>query len=642
MDPFDKAWNELSPTQSRAASWDQGPLLLLAGPGSGKTRVLTCRIARLLRQSPNESFRILAVTFTNKAADEMRTRIQLYASGVEARLFVGTFHGFCAEVLRQSGSAIGVPPAFKIYGEEKDREAVLEEALHSIAEELGAIRESDRRSLRLIDQMQQSLTFPESGENGGEVKSLEPRVVKIYRAYNDTLLLHNALDYNSLILKAYELFSRFPKLVERQRLVYRYICVDEFQDTNSSQYRLVRTLAPTPASNLFAVADDDQVIYQWNGADYRRIDQFSREYHPEALQLPLNYRCPPEIVAISNRLISHNFGRLRNKSPPEATRPLSSGEAVRLLPISADFEEEARAIADALVRLAHEGSTCVLARRHALLDVLFNAISEKGVDCVILQRKAEFESSPLVWLHSCLRLAADRQDFGSLRRLSGAFMSLTGADVDPEAVAAQASAKGRDLFAAWRDTVRALPVDSSFLPVLEAMERLGGQVQLAEFIRLARAWLTSSSAREESSDSSEGPTSNDLVSDEWAAWIALYREITGALGREPDLDTLLQELDMRSKETIPKPTSVHLMTIHGAKGREYDRVFLTGLVEDELPTYHSRIKGSESPEMEEERRACYVAVTRTKSQLTFSLAKEYFGRERAPSRFLTEMGLKPE
>ena len=220
-------------------------------------------------------------------------------------------------------------------------------------------------------------------------------------------------------------------------------------------------------------------------------------------------------------------------------------------------------------------------------------------------------------------------------------MSLTGIDVAPEAVAAQASAKGRDLYAAWQDAVRALPVDASFLPVLEAMERLGGQVQLAEFIRLARAWLTSSSTREESSDNPEGLTSTDLVSDEWAAWAALYREITGALGREPDLDTLVQELDMRSKETTPKPTSVHLMTIHGAKGREYDRVFLVGLVEDELPTYHSRIKGPESPEMEEERRACYVAVTRTKSQLTFSLAREYFGRERTPSRFLAEMGLNP-
>jgi DNA helicase-2/ATP-dependent DNA helicase PcrA len=602
---------------------------------------LTWRIARLLRASADESYRVLALTFTNKAADEMRARIDRYAPGTESRLFVGTFHGYCAEVLRQSGTAIDIPSGFKIYGEEADREAVLAEALDSISGDLGGIRESDRRSLRLINHIQQSLTLPEAPDEETPNPSGELRVKKIYRAYNATLRNHGALDYNSLILRSYELFSKFPRLADRQRLIYRYACLDEFQDTNSSQYRLIRLLFPPPSSNVFAVADDDQVIYQWNGADYRRLIEFSRDYRPEAMQLPVNYRCPAEIVELSNRLINHNFGRFKGKAPAAAGRPPSSGDAVRLLPAYDNFQAEASGVADEFAALASIEGICVLARRNALLGPVSEALTGRNVDCVVLQRKAEFQTPPLVWLHSCLRLAADRQDDESFRSLCGAFVALTGLQLDPDEIAAEAFAAGKDLFSAWQRTVAELYPEPDFARALHQLSHLGNRDLIGEAVGAVKAWLQHLSESSGSTDSGLSSPSND-AGEEWIAWSSLYNEIIGAVGREPDLDTLLQELDMRSKEAAPRPSAVHLMTIHGSKGREYRRVFLIGMVEDELPAYMSCRQGPASPEMEEERRACYVAITRAESHLTMSLAREYFGRRREPSRFLTEMRLSPQ
>jgi DNA helicase-2/ATP-dependent DNA helicase PcrA len=542
-------------------------------------------------------------------------------------------------VLRQSGGVIGITPGFRIYGEEADREATLEEALQGSADELGGIRESDRRSLKLIDRMQQSLILPDTTAARGNTVSKDERISVIYRAYTASLSQHNALDYNSLILRTYELFSKYPKLAERQRRVYPHVCIDEFQDTNSSQYQLLRKLAPSPTSNLFAVADDDQVIYQWNGADYRRLDQFSRDYVPEALQLPLNYRCPAEVVDLSNRLISHNFGRFRFKSPTEAIRPPASEIAVRLLPPFEDFNEEAAGVANEIASNSSTGTVCVLARRAALLASVHAALSRVGVESLILKRKDEFESPALQWIHSCLRLGADRQDEGSLAALSGAFAALTGKVLEPADLAARAAANGKDLFSEWQEEARVFTLDSSFRPVLEAMGRLSSRLGAGEFIRLGKVWLTNLSGAAPSPSDEGDSKPADLSAEEWATWTSLYREISSSIGREPDLDTLLQELDMRSKEGTPNPEAVHLMTIHGAKGREYDHVYLIGLVEDELPSYHSRLRGADGPDMEEERRTCYVAITRTKVKLTLSFAREYSGRKRTPSRFISEMGL---
>jgi DNA helicase II / ATP-dependent DNA helicase PcrA len=322
---FDRAWTELSRIQRKAAEWKDGPLLLLAGPGSGKTRVLTCRIAQLLRATPGESFRILGLTFTNKAADEMRDRVERFAPGQGMRLFLGTFHSFCADVLRQHGSHIGIEPDFKIYSQESDLGSILSDATRATGGTAPRV-ENTRRQLSVISRLKSRLIPPDEAASRFSDEERGARIAAVYAAYEDALSARNALDFNSLLMKTYQLLHKFPNLAKRYRAVYSYICVDEFQDSNLAQYLLVTSLTGSEKTNLFAVADDDQIIYQWNGATHKRVETLIAQYSPSVIQLPTVYRCPAKVVSMANRLIECNFLRRPGKKPLLAARPpLPSG-----------------------------------------------------------------------------------------------------------------------------------------------------------------------------------------------------------------------------------------------------------------------------------------------------------------------------
>ncbi|MDH4187911.1 MAG: UvrD-helicase domain-containing protein, partial [Nitrospira sp.] len=265
-----RAWKELSPIQRKAADWSEGPLLVLAGPGSGKTRVLTCRIAHILDSSQDENFRVLGLTFTNKAADEMRSRVTKYVPGQEGRVFLGTFHSFCADILRQHGTHLNINPNFNIYGQEEDLQAILNDAVDEAKNKSNLVRDIHRKTLPVIQRLKSRLILPEACRNRFQDPELAEVMGILYPAYEEQLTKRNALDFNSLILKAYQLFARFPAFAKRYRTVYPYICIDEFQDTNEAQYSLLRALTGNEYRNLFIVADDDQIIYQWNGASHKR------------------------------------------------------------------------------------------------------------------------------------------------------------------------------------------------------------------------------------------------------------------------------------------------------------------------------------------------------------------------------------
>jgi DNA helicase-2/ATP-dependent DNA helicase PcrA len=241
--------------------WDQGPLLVLAGPGSGKTQVLTCRIAGLLNGSKDQKFRVLALTFTNKAADEMKGRVAGLVPGLEERATIGTFHSFCGQVLRQHGVHLGINPDFAIYSADDDRLAVLEDALQPAQSEGHAVSPDDVKYLGIIDRLKAKLIEP--GASQAVLSRLEDpeRVVATYQLYEGELRRIKALDFNSLIFEAYRLVKGFPAIAARYRRSYPHWLIDEFQDTNSAQYQLVRTLAGEAFRNIFAVADDDQIIY---------------------------------------------------------------------------------------------------------------------------------------------------------------------------------------------------------------------------------------------------------------------------------------------------------------------------------------------------------------------------------------------
>ncbi|MDV2496577.1 MAG: ATP-dependent helicase [bacterium] len=638
---FKSAWEELSPIQKQSAEWGDSPLLVLAGPGSGKTRVLTSRIAYLLDASRNESYRILALTFTNKAADEMRTRVANIVPGQDERLFIGTFHSFCADILRQHGTHLNINPDFDIYSQDIDLQAVLDDAVEKAKKVSDLVSERDKKTLQVIQRLKSFLILPENCREEFRDPEFGERMSIVYPSYETELSKQNALDFNSLIFKAYQLFAKFSAFAKRYRTVYPYICIDEFQDTNYAQYSLIRALTGNEHRNLFVVADDDQIIYQWNGASHRRIVDFQEDYSPAVIQLPMNYRCPPEIVLLANDLVRHNFLRTADKVPLEAFRPSPGEGTVRLLPAFPDFETEVAEVARDIKNnhSTHLGSVVILGRNRKLLKGAEKALRQEKLPAVISQRKDEFESTPFVWLHSALRLANDRRNQHYLEAFCGTFEQLTEVEIDPEDVIAEAQGTELSYLQHWIRLVREISKNGL---VKEAVEQvLNCLVKSRDFRRFssfALEWFEKV-AQEHSEDDDDSAEVFTRYEEECYVWKDLLREITEALGDEITLEAFLQELQMRSKEPPPKPNTVVLMTIHGAKGKEFDHVYLIGLVDDELPSFQSKQKGDDSPEMEEERRNCFVAITRTIETLTLSYAEKYRGWPKEPSRFLFEMGL---
>ena len=618
------AMQELTDMQRRAVEWTDGPLLVLAGPGSGKTRVLTCRVAQLLESTPEERFRVLALTFTNKAAHEMKTRIAALAPGLEERAEINTFHGFCAQVLRQHGSHIGIKPNFEIYSRIEDREAVLEDALrrHSDQFDLG-----DVRLLPRIDSLKSRLISPDqAAQHMPHESAAAQRLALAHRLYEDELRKANALDFNSLILNAFELF-RYPALARLYRTIYRHWLIDEFQDTNGAQYALLRLMAGDDSSRLFAVADDDQTIYEWNGANVRRIRDLVDDFGCEVIQLTDNFRCPPRIVDAANRLVVYNVQRDMAKQAAESTRPRSEGDEPKIqCRVFASDEEEARRIAEEIADLdpgKREG-TGVLARSRGLLGRFESALQNLKVPIAYLGRRDDFSSPQMRWLVACLKQINRPLDHRNFLRLNETFGSFGGVLPDPDELISRSETDQVTLLAAWIAAVRdAAPPAMS--PV-DAVERIAsGTMDWSDAVRQITALF----------ESDEG---NDDYRDDLSAWRRIEREIRDARGAVP-LDQFLQEMELRSKEPAPALGSVSLGTIHGAKGLEFDTVYLIGLAEGVLPSWHSVKGGNGSAAIEEERRGCFVAITRTKKRLILSRARSYKGWSKKPSRFLAEMGL---
>jgi len=639
---FSSALEELSNIQREAVETDELPLLVLAGPGSGKTKVLTCRIARILNESRDQNFRVLGLTFTNKAADEMRTRVANFAPAEQGRLFLGTFHSFCADVLRQHGTHLSINPNYQIYSQKNDLEAVLNDAVENAKKMSSVVTDLDKKTLPVIQRLKSRLISPDQCRGEFQDETIGERMAIVYPAYEAELVERNALDFDSLILKTYELFKKFPAFAKRYRTVYPHICIDEFQDTNEGQYRLICALAGQVHGNLFIVADDDQIIYQWNGASHKRISEFMNDFSPKVLQLPMNYRCPPEIVELANNLIQHNFFRANGKKPLEAFGPSLGEGTVRLLLAFPDYDSEASGIANDIKNLHsdHLGSVVVLGRNRRLLEGMERALERQGIPAVISQRKDEFTSTPFVWLHSILRLANDRQDSDYLEAVCGTFAQLTDVEVDPEDVMTQARASNSDYLQHWIKLACQKPLNALAEEAVKQTSRyLGEGRDYRVFSSFALKWFSKLTQARDTGDKDPGAEEFSGYKEERSVWEQLMREITASLGDEMTLEAFLQELEMHSKESAPRPKTVVLMTIHGAKGKEFDHVYLIGLVDDELPSFQSKKKGDNSPEMEEERRNCFVAITRSIKTLTLSYAESYRGWSKGPSRFLFEMGL---
>ncbi len=636
--------SSLNENQLESVLWDDGPLLVLAGPGSGKTRVLTFRIARILEESEGQHFRILALTFTNKAAAEMRSRVEGLVPRELGRVRLTTFHSYAAELLQQHGNHMNLRPDFQILSNDADREALLDDAIGQLRKDLAYSLPEHFKAAQLLPAVTRLIDRcvpPDQAEAFLQQSNVENALplARVYTAYRDALRLTNSLDFPSLIAESLDLLNKFPFLVKHIRKVYRHILVDEFQDTNQTQYRILSLIAQPDPSTLFVVADDDQIIYQWNGASPKRIQALRDNFDVSELQLPENYRCPPQVIELANALIEKNLNRSAGKKPLKAVKQGESGEIVRVLRFNT-VDEEAEWIAQDIVqRSAQERKDCaVLARTKKLLALAGRKLEEAGVPVYYAARKDEFKSAPLRMLHAILRLVNSKEDKQSLARLSKAFYEMEGISIELAPVLSHASADGKDLLRSWLDEVnRRDAVEKPTRCLLETdIKPLLNSLNYRGFADKLFVWA-------EACQGSPQPDENAFneFDEEREVWTLLLGEITNRFEDEDvGLHQFLHELDLTSK-TPPKPSeAVPCFTIHASKGMEFVHVYLMGLVEDQLPSWAALKKGDHSLEMQEERRNCFVAITRAQESLTLTISAKVFGWPKDPSRFLVEMGIE--
>lgn len=625
------ALEQLSPTQQQAVDWEHGAALVLAGPGVGKTTVLTTRIARILNDTRKRNFRILALTFTTKAGDEMRSRVEMMVPGLSERTVIGTFHSFCAQMLRQHGSHLDIKPDFGIYDQDDDRAELLREALVTAAANGTSVTSEDVRWLKVIDRLRSNLISPEkTAKHFRDSKSGE-RAAQVYKIYENALHERNVMDFRGLILNTCRLAYYTPAVAARIRQSYPYWMIDEFQDTTPAQYRLIWFLAGNEFKNVFVVADDDQIIYQWAGASYRQIVSFRKHFSPAFMQLVENRRCPPQIVQAANNLIAHNDDRTPGKEPLVSTLS-HSGPAIAIRKFSTEVEE-AQAIASDIAGLGPSGwgKTAVLGRTRAILKPVLEALKEAGVDASLAKRRERFVSPQFVWLQSCLELSLRSMDRRKFIEMVVAANRITDSDLDAAILAAAAISADISYLEYW--ALYAKDTNGGCLNQLTqfASRLVQSRTSWRQVVSEALDWLPTTAT------TMEGIV-NDTEEDK-AAWDAASKAIRAEQGTIPNLDEFLRGLALRSKEPPIDPNSVRLLTIHSAKGLEFENVWLVGVAQSILPSWQSLKPDSQPAELEEERRNFFVAITRTRKRLTLSYANQYRNIFRQPSQFISEISL---
>ena len=614
----------LNDQQREAVLATDGAVLILAGAGSGKTRVITHRIAHLVIDKGVPPDAILAVTFTNKAAGEMKARIEALLEGRGVTSWISTFHSLCVRLLRREAHNLGLTRDFVIYDAD-DQVSTVREALRQL--ELSEKLHPPRRILARISSLKNSGRSLEADED-----SPSSRFADIADRYRQILEAANALDFDDLLLKTRELLQEHAAVREHYQRRFRYVLVDEYQDTNRCQYDIVRLLVGGQG-NLTVVGDEDQSIYSWRGADIQNILDFEHDFPgARVLRLELNYRSTQAILDSASALVAHN--ERRKGKTLSAVKP--AGQPVRLHYASDEFEEAAW-----VVNRVPRGNarTAVLYRTNAQSRLLEEALMRSGIAYTVIGGVGFYERKEVKDVLGYLRLLHNRDDSVALRRVM---------NVPPRGIGARtlAELEGRaahERISLWQ--ALELVIDDALLParVTQPLQRFRELIAalhedavrltpkpLIESV-LARSGYSASLAEEDSQESQDRLENlAELLS---AAADFEQRAETPSLGAFLDQVSLLSELDMPKREA-----PVILMTLHSAKGLEFDTVFLVGMEEGLFP--HSRTVGVPDA-LEEERRLCYVGMTRAMERLHLSSARsrQVFGQRRMaqPSRFLEEL-----
>jgi DNA helicase-2/ATP-dependent DNA helicase PcrA len=630
---------ELNAPQAEAAAHTDGPLLVFAGAGSGKTRVITFRIANLLSQHGVPPYRILAVTFTNKAAGELKARLeQLAGPEVTRDLWAGTFHSVCARLLRRYHDEAGLGPKFVIY-DESDQKAVVSRLLK--ARGLDDRRMPPRWVLSKIHAQKREGRGPEDLD----VQSgFDAELVDLFEGYQRALRSSNAVDFEDLIVLAMRVAEDQKSAAGRElRERFRYVLVDEFQDTNITQYRLVRALS-AGTRNLCVVGDDDQSIYRWRGADVRIIRGFRHDFpDAEVVKLEQNYRSSANIVKAALAVIAPALDR----EPKQLWTAAALGDPVRIRTVPNERDEAAfvvRTVRGELARGVDARKIAVFYRVHAQSRVLEEALRSDNVPYQIIGGMRFFERAEVKDLVAYLRLLENpKSDADLLRVINVPARGIGDKTVDLvlDAAAERALSAYEALVALVREnalTGAAKTKLRGFVELMEGLRATGAELSPSELAgHVLEATGYRSRLRDEDSAESDARLEN---LEELIGSIREYEEDADARSEPVSLTGWLERVSLASAVDATKDVpSISLMTVHAAKGLEFTTVFMTGLEEETFPY---RGMNSESiDDLEEERRLAYVAITRARERLfvTHAESRTLFGRTnyKLASRFLRDL-----
>ena len=632
-------YDTLNKPQKEAVFHTEGPLLILAGAGSGKTRVLTHRIAYLIEEKGVNPWNILAITFTNKAAEEMRQRVDsLVGIGAES-IWVSTFHSMCVRILRRYIDRLGYDNRFTIYDTD-DQKTLMKEVCRKT--DIDTKRFKERMLLSVISSAKNEMILPEEFELNAGGDFVQLKIAKVYKEYEAQMRANNALDFDDLLVKTVQLLETQPDVRENYQERFRYIMVDEYQDTNTVQFRLVSLLAGK-YRNLCVVGDDDQSIYKFRGANIRNILDFEKEFSDaKVIKLEQNYRSVGNVLEVANSVIRNNKGRKEKTLWTDNEK----GEKIRLRQFDTAYDEAqfiAEDIKDETAQGANYSDHAVLYRTNAQSRLLEEKFVAMNIPYKIVGGINFYSRREIKDVLSYLKTIDNGKDDLAVRRIINVPKRGIGLTTINR-IQESAAARGIGFYDALSapDLIPGIGRSASKLDSFAALiEYFKGRSEESGVTDLLTEVKTGYTESLEADDPEELEARVQNI-DELVSKAAVYEESCSDRGERPTLSGFLEEVALVADiDSVAEDRDyVILMTLHSAKGLEFPHVYLAGMEDGLFPSYMS-ISGDDPEELEEERRLCYVGVTRAEEKLTLTCARMRLVRgERqynSMSRFIKEM-----
>ena len=634
-------YDTLNKPQKEAVFHTEGPLLILAGAGSGKTRVLTHRIAYLIEEKGVNPWNILAITFTNKAAEEMRQRVDsLVGIGAES-IWVSTFHSMCVRILRRYIDRLGYDNRFTIYDTD-DQKTLMKEVCRKT--DIDTKRFKERMLLSVISSAKNEMILPEEFELNAGGDFVQLKIAKVYKEYEAQMRANNALDFDDLLVKTVQLLETQPDVRENYQERFRYIMVDEYQDTNTVQFRLVSLLAGK-YRNLCVVGDDDQSIYKFRGANIRNILDFEQEFSDaKVIKLEQNYRSVGNVLEVANSVIRNNKGRKEKTLWTDNEK----GEKIRLRQFDTAYDEAqfiAEDIKDETAQGANYSDHAVLYRTNAQSRLLEEKFVAMNIPYKIVGGINFYSRREIKDVLSYLKTIDNGKDDLAVRRIINVpkrGIGLTTINRIQESAAARGigfydALSAPDLIPGIGRSASKLDSFAALIEYFKGRSEESGVTDLLTEVIEKTGYTESLEA-----DDPEELEARVQNIDELVSKAAVYEESCSDRGERPTLSGFLEEVALVADiDSVAEDRDyVILMTLHSAKGLEFPHVYLAGMEDGLFPSYMS-ISGDDPEELEEERRLCYVGVTRAEEKLTLTCARMRLVRgERqynSMSRFIKEM-----